>query len=277
MSPHLDVVVVKIGGSVSEGYSKTLVDDVKALSEGRGVVLVHGGGRVVDELCERMGVKRRVYTSVSGFKTRITDRETLELMKMVFAGKVNKEIVSELVRNGVKAVGLSGVDGGLVRARRKKAIRVVDERGRKLLIRDDLSGKPVSVNVELLKGLLDMGYIPVIAPLGIGEEGLILNMDGDRVAARIAGELGSRTLVLLTDVEGVYLDGELLTEAYLPELDEVMASVGGGMKRKLLAAKEALQMGVREVVIASGLRENPIMRALNHEGCTVVYHGRRSG
>ena len=274
MSPCLDVVVVKIGGSVSEGYSKTLVDDVKALSESRGVVLVHGGGRVVDELCERMGVERRVYTSVSGFKTRITDRETLELMKMVFAGKVNKEIVSELVRNGVKAVGLSGVDGGLVKARRKKAIRVLDERGRKILIRDDLSGKPVSVNVELLKGLLDMGYTPVIAPLGMGEEGLILNMDGDRVAAKIAGELGSRTLVLLTDVEGVYLDEELLTEACLSELDEVMASVGGGMKRKLLAAKEALQMGVREVVIASGLRENPIMKALNHEGCTVLHHGR---
>jgi len=269
MSSDLSPVVVKIGGSVSGAYSRTLVEDVRKLSEGQGVVVVHGGGRVLDELCERMGVKRRVYTSVSGFKTRITDRETLELVKMVFAGKVNKEIVSELLKGGVKAVGLSGVDGALVRARRKRAVRVVDERGRKILIRDDLSGKPISVNVELLEALLNMGYVPVVAPVGIGEAGEILNMDGDRVAARIAGEFGSRVLVLLTDVEGVYLGGELLTEARLDELEGVMASVGGGMRRKLLAAKEALQMGVQEVIIASGLRENPIAKALSHESCTV--------
>lgn len=266
------MIVLKIGGSVTGKYSESLVGDVKkhCLDE---LIIVHGGGRVVDELSGKLGVKQKTYLSVSGFKTRLTDGETLDLIKMVFAGKINKEIVSILQKHGLKAVGLSGVDGSLILAERKKAVKIIDERGRKRIIHDDLSGKPVKVNVDLLRLLTSSKYIPVIAPIGFSSEGLILNLDGDRVAARIAGEIGCEKLVILTDVEGVIIDGKLVEFIGIDELNKYMNMVFGGMKRKLLACGEALSLGVKEVVIASAVRENPLEKALHHFKCTVISGG----
>ena len=263
------MIVLKIGGSISEEYSSDLIEDLQQYLV-NGVIIVHGGGRVVNELSSRIGIKQKIYQSVSGFKTRLTDEETLDLIKMVFAGKINKEIVSELIKRGIKAIGLSGVDGELVLSVRKKAIKIIDERGRIRIIRNDLSGKPIKINVNLLKSILSLGYTPVIAPIGIDEDGQILNLDGDRVAARIAGEMRCEKLVIFTDVPGVLIDGELVETIKADELERYMERVGGGMKRKLYACKEAISLGVKEVIIASGLRRNPLKKALAHDKCTVI-------
>jgi len=263
------MIVLKIGGSISGEYSSDLIEDLRQHLT-KGVVIVHGGGRVVNELSSRIGIEQKFYQSVSGFKTRLTDKETLDLIKMVFAGKINKEIVSELIKKGIKAIGLSGVDGELVLSVRKKAIKIIDERGRVRIIRDDLSGKPVRINVDLLKLMLSLGYVPVIAPIGIDENGQILNLDGDRVAARIAGEMGCEKLVIFTDVSGVLIDDKLVKTIKASELEQYIKKVGGGMKRKLYACKEAISLGVKEVIIASGLRRNPLKKALAHDECTVI-------
>ncbi len=263
------MIVLKIGGSVVEGLHEDLIDDIGRNLD-KGSIIVHGGGRLIDSLSSRFGMKQRVYTSVSGFKTRITDEQTLDLIKMVFAGKINKEVVSALLKHGLKAIGLSGVDGWLILAKRKNIIKIIDERGRKIVIHDDLSGRPIKINVNLLKLLISQGYIPVVAPIGISENGIILNLDGDRVAARIAGELGYRKLVILTDIMGVMVNGKLVKRIKAEEIDKYIEVTSGGMKKKLFACKEALSLGVREIVIASALRDKPLERAIRHLECTVI-------
>jgi len=265
------MLVLKIGGSLGLDGVSPVLDDVAALwASGHQLVLVHGGGRMVTEYAERLGVKQRFFRNPSGFTTRLTDRDTVRVFEMVMAGLYNKELVAGLLRRGVRAVGLSGVDGGLVKGVRKRRILVIDERGRKRFIYGDYSGRPTGIERELLSMLLNEGFLPVIAPIGVDEEGNVVNMDGDRVAALIAQRLGAERLVILTDVSHLLLDGRPVESMSLEGARAAMERVEGGMKRKLLASVEALEGGVGEVVIASGLKDKPVFSALNHDGCTVV-------
>lgn len=208
--------------------------------------------------------------SPKGFRSRYTDRETVEIFTMVMAGKINKEIVSALQGAGVQAVGLSGLDGGLVRAKRKKQIIAVDERGRKMLMEGGYTGKIEGVNGEFLGLLLEKGYMPVVSALAIGEEAEPLNVDGDRMAANIASALKADRLILLTDVEGLQLSGETVETLTPFEAKEIMDQIGPGMLTKVYAATEAIEGGAGEVLIASGFKEGAIHSALKHENGTVI-------
>jgi len=263
------MIVIKIGGSVVKGNLDAFFEELKNICLKEKAVLVHGGGRYIDEIAKQMNLEQKYVVSVSGFRSRYTDKRTLDLIKMVFAGKINKEIVAHLNSIGIKAIGLSGVDAELILAERKKRLKIIDERGRKVFIDGNYSGKPIKVNVNLLNTLLNLNLLPVIAPIGISRRSEILNLDGDRVAARIAGELSSR-LVILTDVNGVYLKGKLIKKLALDEIEGYIQAVEGGMKKKLLACKEAIELGVKEAVIATIHRDRPIRSALNHLNCTVV-------
>jgi acetylglutamate/LysW-gamma-L-alpha-aminoadipate kinase len=165
------------------------------------------------------------------------------------------------------------LDGGLIKAERKKRLIVINEKGRKQVIDGGYTGSINEVNAKLLTLLLDSGYVPVISPIAMSEEFEPLNVDGDRVAAKIAAALKADILVLLTDVEGVVLEGKTVSRLGLNETKEILQKIGPGMITKLQAATEALENGVKEVIVASGLRPRPISSAINHEVGTVISDG----
>jgi len=185
------------------------------------------------------------------------------------AGKINKELVSMLAKYGVKSIGLSGADAGVVRAERKKRIIIIDERGRKRVIEGGYTGKIVDINDELLKLFMNLGYIVILAPIAIDSEGILLNVDADQMTYMLAKKLRPTNVIILTDVDGVIVEGKLLKRIYLNQLDNVISKVGLGMNRKLLMVKEMLLNGVKRVVISSGLVTNPISKALEGFGTIV--------
>src|SRR4030043_2008270 len=162
------LIVVKMGGSIlKEGASSTLVADLKALVAEHKLVLVHGGGAEVTETAAKLGKQQQFIVSPEGFRSRYTDRETIEIYTMVMAGKINKQIVLALQSQGIPAVGLSGLDGALLKAERKKKLVAVDERGRKKVIDGGYTGKITEVNAGLLQFLLEKGYVPVVTPIAV--------------------------------------------------------------------------------------------------------------
>ncbi len=264
------LIVVKVGGSILREVLSELVSDIKQVLSENQLVLVHGGGKGVTEIASKLGKEQEFVVSPTGFRSRYTDKETMEIFTMVMAGRINKKIVSALQRQEIPIVGLSGLDGFLVRAKRKKRIVIVDERGRKRVIDGGYTGKVSQVNASLLKLLLENGYVPLVSPVAVSEEYEPLNVDADRTAANIAGAIKADKPVLLTDVEGLSLDGELVPKLAVSEVEEALPKIGGGMITKVYAAMEAIELGVGEVVISSGVRKMPISSSLNHEGGTVI-------
>ncbi|MFB6286732.1 MAG: [LysW]-aminoadipate kinase, partial [Candidatus Bipolaricaulia bacterium] len=195
------MIVVKVGGG-SEIDQTAFVRD---LAQHDDWVLVHGGAHELNALSEKLGHPPTFVTSVSGHESRYTDRETLEMFNMVYAGKVNKNYVEMVQQAGVNAVGLTGLDGRLVEGKRKSSLKVM-ENGRKRVLRGDHSGTIETVNVDLLQLLIEAGYAPVLTPPAISHEGEAINVDGDRFAAKVAEALGADALLLLSDVPGLMRD-----------------------------------------------------------------------
>jgi acetylglutamate/LysW-gamma-L-alpha-aminoadipate kinase len=263
--------VIKMGGSIlKEGASSNLVSDLKELLKENKAVLVHGGGVEVTEIAAKLGKEQKFIVSPEGFRSRYTDKETIEIYTMVMAGKLNKQIVLALQSQGIPTVGLSGLDGAILKAERKKKLIAVDERGRKKVIDGGYTGKISGVNPDLIQFLLGKGYVPIVTPIATSEEFEPLNVDGDRMAAFLAGALKADRLVLLTDVQGLSLKGSHISKISATEVKEVLPSIGLGMSTKVHAALEALNQGVNEVLITSGLGEHPISSALKHEVGTVI-------
>ena len=264
------LIVVKVGGSILETVPDGIVSDIKNVLSDHQLVLVHGGGKGVTAVASKLGKEQKFVFSPTGFRSRYTDKETMEIFTMVMAGKINKKIVSALMKQKIPVVGLTGLDGFLVQAKRKKRLIIVDERGRKRVIDGGYTGKVNQINVSLLQLLLENGFVPLVSPIAVSEEFEPLNVDADRTAANIAGALKADKLVLLTDVEGLKLDGKVVPELSAGDVEGKLKKIGGGMITKVYAAQEALKQGVGEVVICSGVRENPISSALKHEGGTVI-------
>ena len=265
------LLVVKMGGSIlKEGASSDLVSDLKTLLTDNKAVLVHGGGVEVTEIASKLGKEQKFIISPEGFRSRYTDKETIEIYTMVMAGKINKQIVLALQSQGIPTVGLSGLDAAILKAERKKRLIIVDEKGRKRVIDGGYTGKITEVNVNLLNLMLEKGYTPIVTPIAMSEEFEPLNVDGDRTAAIIAGALKADRLILLTDVPGLMLKGERIPKIGASEVKEVLGSIGAGMSTKVHAALEALNQGVSEVLITSGVGKNPISSALKHETGTVI-------
>lgn len=263
-------IVVKVGGS--EGIDLDAVcDDVAHLvQQGRRLVLVHGGSGRTNRVAEALGHPPRFLTSPSGFTSRHTDRETLEIFQMVYCGAVNKGIVERLQARGVNAVGLSGMDARIWEGRRKKAIRAIDDEGRVTMVRDSYTGTVDSVNTGLLDALLDRGHLPVLTPPAISVDHEAINVDGDRAAARTAVALGARRLLLLSNVPGLLArfpdEASLVDSLGRSEIEAAIETAQGRMRIKLLAAAEALEDGVEEVVIGDARHEQPVLRALAGAG-----------
>ena len=264
------MITIKIGGSVVDGLHPSTISDLKKVSQQEKIILVHGGGKEVTKISGALGKEQKFIVSPGGIKSRYTDKETVEIFAMVMSGKINKLIVSMLQKNGINAVGLSGIDGQLIQAERKKKLVIINEKGRKMTIDGGYTGKIKDVNADLIKSILDQGYLPVISPIAISEEFDMLNVDGDRAAAYVAGKMKSDKILFLTDVDGLLMNDKLVRNLSLAEAKEIMPKVGFGMEKKILAATESLEMGVKQALIANGQRENPISAAIANDNCTVI-------
>lgn len=261
------MIVIKIGGAAGIDY-QAVCADLAAIAGGEQVVLVHGGSSETDTLAARLDHPARFITSPSGHVSRHTDRQTLEIFAMATA-RLNRLLVERLRGAGVNAIGLSGVDGGLLRAKRHTAIRSV-ENGRVRIVRDDWSGRVSGADGALLRLLLDNGYLPVIAPLALSENNEMLNVDGDLAAAAVAGALAADTLLLLTNVAGLLRsfpdESTLIQQLSRDDLASGGELAQGRMKKKLLGAAEALDRQVATVIIGDGRRPTPIRDALAGAG-----------
>lgn len=264
------MITIKIGGSVVDGLHPSTIADLKKVLEQEKVILVHGGGKEVTKISEALGKEQKFIVSPGGIKSRFTDKETVEIFTMVMSGKINKMIVGMLQKNGINAVGLSGVDGRIIQAERKKKLIVINEKGRKMAIDGGYTGKIKDINSSLIKSILDQGYVPVISPIAISEESDFLNVDGDRAAAYVAGKMQSDKILFLTNVDGLLMDEKLVKKLSLAEAKKILPKIGFGMEKKILAATESLEMGVKQALIANGQRENPISSAIAHDNCTVI-------
>lgn len=254
-----------------DDLDESVIPDIKraAKSEG-GLVIVHGGGKDVTKATSDLGHEPRFVTSPSGVKSRYTDLETIKIFTMVMAGKVNKNIVRTLQENGVNAVGLCGLDGGLLRADRKKRLLIVNENNRTQAIEGGYTGKINAVNTDLVRMLMDKDMVPVIAPVALGAEYECLNVDGDRAASSIASAIGADKILYITNVDGLLMDDKLVRNISLEEAKKIRPKIGPGMEKKIIASIEALEGGVGEALIANGNRPNPVSAAIAHDICTVI-------
>ncbi|MEX0787580.1 MAG: [LysW]-aminoadipate kinase [Anaerolineales bacterium] len=279
------VLVVKVGGAEGVDHRYVCEEVAALIAQGEKVVLVHGGSAEADALGRDLGHPPRRLVSPSGYTWRYTDRRTLEIFAMATRGKINTLLVERLQSAGVNAIGLSGLDGRLLQARRKDSVQSI-EAGKRRVVHDDYTGRVEHVETDLLRLLLDHGYTPVLAPMalasgGTGQmaDGTAVNVDADRAAAAIAGELSASTLILLTAVPGLlrsFPEESSLIRTLAPEdLEEAMSWAQAGMKKKILAAREAIQAGVACVIIADGRIPRPIAAARAGQGTRIAARDRQ--
>ena len=259
------VVVIKYGGNamIDEQLKQQVMEDIVLLwLIGIKVVLVHGGGPEITELMEKLGKKSEF---VGGL--RVTDKETVDIVQMVLAGKVNKTLVALLEKHGGNAMGISGMDGKLIQATMK------DE---KL----GYVGKITKVNIQPIADLLEKGYIPVVSTLGYDKEGNIYNINGDTAAAWIAGALGAKRLIMMTDVAGILRDkndpDSLIPNISIPEAEKLFEEnvINGGMIPKVQCCIDAMNAGVQKVIIMDGrVPHSILMELLTDEGAGTMVTG----
>lgn len=259
------IIVVKYGGNAmtSDVLKQQVMEDIVLLwLVGVKVVLVHGGGPEISETMQKLGKKAEF---VDGL--RVTDKETVDIVQMVLAGKINKTLVNLIEMKGGKAMGISGMDGRLIEAKQK------DE---KL----GYVGRVTNVNIAPVLDLLEKGYIPVISTLGCDKDGNTYNINGDTAAAYIAGALGAERLVMMTDVAGILRDKDdvstLISSITIAEAKRLFIEgvITGGMIPKVDCCIEAINRGVHKVIIMDGRVEHAIlMEMLTNEGAGTMVMG----
>jgi len=266
------MLVIKVGGGKELNIDAVVADIVALRAAGQELILVHGGAETTNEVAEALGHPPEFVTSESGYVSRRTDRRTLEIFEMVYCGQLNKMWVEKLQIAGINAVGLSGLDGRIFEGTRKDTIRV-RMNGRRLVLRDDWTGTVERVNTDLLRLLLDNGYLPVLTPPGASDKGEAINVDGDRAAAMVAAAFQADALVILSNVPGLLRnfpdEASLIREIPRAKADDFMQYAEGRMKKKVMGAVEAIAEGVQKVIFADGRVENPVTRALAGEGTQI--------
>ena len=256
-------IVIKYGGSamvdpsLKEGFAR----DVTLLKfVGLNPVVVHGGGPQIGSVLEQMGIHSRF---VDGM--RVTDEPTMDVVEMVLGGKVNKEIVTQINQQGGRAVGLSGKDGGLILAGKLPLVRFQVEDNPPEIIDMGMVGEVVKVNPVIIRTLESGGFIPVIAPVGVGESGETYNINADWVAGKVAVALDASKLILLTDVDGVLdANGTLISSVMADAIHQMLEEgiLKGGMIPKIRCSLEAIEHGVERVHIINGRKPHAVLLEL---------------
>ena len=263
------IVVVKYGGNamINEQLKEQVMEDIVLLHlVGVKVVLVHGGGPEISELMTRLGKETEF---VDGL--RVTDKEAVEIVQMVLAGKVNKSLVNLLEMKGGKAMGISGMDGRLIEAKMRNASL-------------GYVGSITNVNIEPVTDLLENGYIPVVSTLGCDRDGNTYNINGDTAAAFIAGALGAERLIMMTDIAGILRDRDnadtLIPLITVDEAVELFRQgvISGGMIPKVDCCIDAINRGVKKVIIMDGrVPHSILMEILTDEGAGTMFVGENNG
>ena len=262
------IVVVKYGGNamINEQLKQQVMEDITLLwLIGVKIVLVHGGGPEISDTMSKLGKKAEF---VDGL--RITDKETVDIVQMVLAGKINKSLVNLLEMKGGRAMGISGIDGRLIEAKPKD-------------VRLGYVGEITSINITPVMDLLEKGYIPVISTVGCDKDGNTYNINGDTAAAHIAGALGAERLIMMTDIAGLLRDKDdpstLIPEITVDEASKLLldGTVSGGMIPKIGCCVEAISRGVRNVIIMDGrVPHSILMELLTDEGAGTMVTGSHS-
>ncbi|PYV38562.1 MAG: acetylglutamate kinase [Acidobacteria bacterium] len=254
------MIVVKVGGSLGINYEAVCNDLASIIKTGLRFILVHGGSAETNLVSERLGRPPRMVTSVSGYESRYTDRETLEIFEMVYCGKINKGIVEKMQKRGI----WEGI--------RKSAITIIED-GKRKVLRGDHTGRVERVNLDLIQLLLEHGYTPVLSPPAISYQGEAINVDGDRAAAILASALKAEKLIILSNVPGLLKDvtneSSLIKDIPFREIDNYVLYARGRMKKKVLGAVEAIRQGVKEVILADGRINKPISSDLIGSGTII--------
>ncbi len=257
------IIVVKYGGNamLNDELKEAVMGDIVLLSLiGIKVVLVHGGGPEITDMLSKVGKKTEF---VGGL--RVTDKESMDIVQMVLAGKVNKNLVNQLQGKGGKAIGLCGVDGGMLKAEK------LDERL-------GFVGEITDVNVEPITDLLEKGYLPVVSSVGCDDEGNTYNINADTAAARIAGELKAECLLSMTDIVGLLRDKDdpttLIPKVYVSDAPKLISDgiISGGMIPKINCCIEAIRRGVKKVFVIDGRVPHAILiEILTDEGIGTMF------
>src|SRR5687768_10692813 len=258
------VFVVKLSGKVTEDPDQlaSLAEEITLCEQvGIHLAVVHGGGKQLTTIAERLGITQKI---VNG--RRVTDDETLEIAKMVFAGQINMDILSALRRSGAQTVGLSGIDGNTIQARRREIQKVLNqETGQVETIDFGNVGDIVKINVDLPKLLLNSGYIPVISCLGADEQGNVYNINADTIASEIAAHLHAEKLILLTDVDGILGDRNdptsRISRLSIEEAERLVTDrvASSGMLPKIAAIARLIRRGVHSAHIINGSKRNALL------------------
>ena len=256
--------VVKLSGKATEDAANlaSLAEELALLHQvGIRLCVVHGGGKQLSDLASLMGVEQ---TIING--RRVTDDATLEMAKMVFAGKINTDILAALRHRGVEAVGLSGVDGNIVQAMRRPPKEILNRAtGEREHVDFGHVGDILEINARLLCMLLDQGYLPVISSLGADDEGMVFNINADTIASEIAVQLEAEKLILLSDVDGIYLRADepetKLSRLSLDDAESLVreGAATGGMIPKLQSIIDLLRRGVKSAHIINGTSRNALL------------------
>lgn len=263
------MLLIKIGGGKNINLDQ-ITSDIALLKQE--VIIVHGGNYLMDELGKKLGVEKKMLNLKTGLKSRYTSKDVIDLLLMSYAGLINKKIVSNLQRKGVNALGLTGIDGRLMVGKRHPGM-IILEAGRKKVIKDDLTGSLTSINSKLLKGLIKLGLTLVLTPPVITEEGEIINVDGDKILTKLATELNVKKVILLIEAPGILKsledENSVIKNLKRENLENLLETVSGRMKRKILECKKLLDFGVKEIILSDGRVKNPITNALKGGGTHV--------
>jgi len=263
--------IVKAGGGRNINWDG-LAGDLAEVADREKTVLIHGGNAVRDDLAARLNVPVKRVMSPSGVSSVYTDKAALDVFLMAYPGLASTEIVARLRRRGLDAVGLSGVDGGLWRAKAKRDLPVREGDKTKLL-RGNLTGRVEAADVRLLEVMLEAGFLPVLCAPALDEDGNIVNADNDIAAAVTAAAIGATTMVFLFEAAGFLAEPDdpesRIAEIRSGEIESCLAAARGGMAKKLIAVSRALAGGVRTVYFGDGRVEHPLRDALSGRGTTI--------
>ncbi|MBF0279004.1 MAG: [LysW]-aminoadipate kinase [SAR324 cluster bacterium] len=262
------MIIIKIGGGSTINLPG-VVADLAGLDQQ--YIIVHGANAIRDKLAEDLGQPKQVLTSVKGYSSVYSDEKLLDVMLMAYAGLRNKRIVELCQQHGINAVGLCGLDGKLVKGKRNKGVRVYQ--GKKLKIVRDFSGKPETVNMPLLRLLLDNDYVPVMTVPIIDEFNIAINTENDDVVRVLQQAIHADIVINLIEAPGFLENQEdpatLVRKISSSELETREKQVDGRMKRKMLAFRKLFENGASKVIIADGRSEHPVLDALAGKGTVI--------
>jgi [amino group carrier protein]-L-2-aminoadipate/L-glutamate 6-kinase len=265
------MIIIKVGGGQNINWDY-LAQDLVKLSKKEKIILIHGASQKRDQIARQLNHPSQVVTSPSGITSVYTDQEAIDIFLMVYAGLANKTITAKLQQYGLNALGLSGVDGALWQAKAKKNLYAQID-GKTKLLRNNLTGRVEKVNTKLLRLLLKNHYLPVLCPPAISFDGEIVNTDNDWATAVMAGQLSVKKIVVLFEAPGLLKDindpKSLVKCIDKDQLSKHLTFAQGRMKKKVLGAQKAVNLGVETIYWGDARIKNPISKALSGQGTII--------